>query len=69
MPTMPRSKVRPLADILPDVADAFSRMADGPQKPRSLSNCLANKAQSSSPSSTKGKEGLGEMMKALRKRA
>ena len=25
-------KVRPLADILPDVANAFSRMADGPQK-------------------------------------
>ena len=57
-------KVRPLADILPDVADAFSRMADGPQKTALAIQLFGKQGAELIPILNKGKEGLGEMMKA-----
>lgn len=57
-------KVRPLADILPDVAAAFSRMADGPQKTALAIQLFGKQGAELIPILNKGKEGLGEMMKA-----
>mgnify|MGYP000031048362 CR=1 FL=1 len=57
-------KVRPLADILPDVANAFSRMADGPQKTALAIQLFGKQGAELIPILNKGKEGLGEMMKA-----
>jgi hypothetical protein len=57
-------KVRPLADILPDVADAFSRMADGPQKTALAIQLFGKQGAELIPILNKGRDGLKEMMQA-----
>lgn len=57
-------KVRPLADLLPDVADAFARMADGPAKTALAIQLFGKQGAELIPILNKGKEGIAEMAKA-----
>jgi len=58
--------VRPLADILPDVADAFSHMADGPQKTALAIQLFGKQGAELIPILNKGRDGLNEMMQAAK---
>ena len=59
-------KVRPLADILPDVADAFSKMADGPAKTAVAVQLFGKQGAELIPILNKGRDGLNEMMEAAK---
>lgn len=54
-------KVRPLADVLPDVADAFSKMADGPQKTAIAIQLFGKQGAELIPILNKGKAGIADM--------
>ncbi len=56
--------MRPMADLLPAVAEAFRNMADGPQKTAIAIQLFGKQGAELIPILNKGKEGLGEMMKA-----
>jgi hypothetical protein len=59
--------LRPLADVLPEVADAFSRMADGPEKTAIAIQLFGKRGSELIPILNKGRDGIAEMAEEARK--